>query len=41
MPGFSIGANVIIGACSQIRSHVPDNQIWYGSPAKFFKENHS
>jgi UDP-3-O-[3-hydroxymyristoyl] glucosamine N-acyltransferase len=41
MPGFSIGANVIIGACSQIRSHIPDNQIWYGSPATFFKMNHS
>lgn len=39
MPGFSIGNNCIIGACSQVRSHVPDNEIWYGSPAKFFKNN--
>jgi acetyltransferase-like isoleucine patch superfamily enzyme len=39
MPGFSIGKNCIIGACSQVRSDISDNQIWYGSPAKFFKEN--
>ena len=39
MPGFSIGKNCIIGACSQVRADVPDNQIWYGNPAKFFKEN--
>lgn len=39
MPGFSIGENSIIGACSQVRSEVGDNEIWYGSPAKFFKKN--
>lgn len=39
MPGFSIGKNSIIGACSQVRSEVGDNEVWYGSPAKFFKEN--
>jgi acetyltransferase-like isoleucine patch superfamily enzyme len=39
MPGFSIGDNSIIGACSQVRSDVPANEIWYGSPAKFFKRN--
>lgn len=39
MPGFSIGKNSIIGACSQIRSDVGENEIWYGSPAKFFKRN--
>lgn len=39
MPGFSIGDNSIIGACSQVRSDVPDNEIWYGSPAKFYKKN--
>tara|TARA_R110002096_G_scaffold425644_6_gene634489 strand:+ start:9398 stop:9862 length:465 start_codon:yes stop_codon:yes gene_type:complete len=38
MPGFSIGRNTIIGACSQVRSNVPDDEIWYGSPAKFFKK---
>jgi UDP-3-O-[3-hydroxymyristoyl] glucosamine N-acyltransferase len=39
MPGFSIGKSAIIGACSQVRSNVGDNEIWYGSPAKFFKRN--
>lgn len=39
MPGISIGSNSIIGACSQVRHHVGDNEIWYGSPAKFFKKN--
>jgi UDP-2-acetamido-3-amino-2,3-dideoxy-glucuronate N-acetyltransferase len=39
MPGFSIGENCIIGACSQVRSHVKDNEIWYGNPAKLFKKN--
>ncbi|MDB9774821.1 hypothetical protein OAB47_01155 [Vicingaceae bacterium] len=37
MPGFSIGENAIIGACSQVRSNVGDNEIWYGNPAKLFK----
>jgi UDP-3-O-[3-hydroxymyristoyl] glucosamine N-acyltransferase len=39
MPGFNIGKNCIIGACSQVRAHVNDNEIWYGSPAKFYKMN--
>lgn len=39
MPGFSIGNNSIIGACSQVRSNVGENEIWYGSPAKFYKKN--
>ncbi len=39
MPGCSIGHNSIIGACSQVRSDVGDNEIWYGNPAKFFKTN--
>jgi len=39
MPGFSIGKNAIIGACSQVRANVGDNEIWFGSPAKFYKMN--
>ena len=39
MPGKSIGKNCIIGACSMINSDIPDNQIWFGSPAKFYKDN--
>ena len=39
MPGFSIGKNSIIGACSQVRHQVGDDEIWYGNPAKFYKKN--
>ncbi len=39
MPGLSIGANVEIGSCSQVRHNVPDNEIWYGNPARFYKKN--
>ena len=39
MPGFSIGKNCIIGACSQVRHNIGDNEIWYGNPAKYFKMN--
>ncbi len=39
MPGFSIGKNSVIGACSQVRSEVGDNEVWFGNPAKFFKKN--
>lgn len=39
MPGFSIGENCIIGAYSQVRANIPDNEIWYGNPAKFHKKN--
>jgi UDP-2-acetamido-3-amino-2,3-dideoxy-glucuronate N-acetyltransferase len=37
MPSVTVGANSEIGACSQVRHDVPENEIWYGSPAKFFK----
>jgi acetyltransferase-like isoleucine patch superfamily enzyme len=37
MPGFSIGKNSVIGACSQVRSNVGNDEIWYGNPAKIFK----
>lgn len=39
MPGFSIGKNAIIGALSQVRSNVGDDEVWYGNPAKFFRKN--
>lgn len=39
MPNITVGINCEIGACSQVRSDVPDNEIWYGSPAKFYKKN--
>ena len=39
MPGVSVGVNSEIGACSQVRQDVPDNEVWYGNPAKFFKKS--
>ncbi|CAN7534203.1 hypothetical protein [Massilia sp. LjRoot122] len=39
MPGVTIGANAEIGACSQVRHDVPDNEVWYGSPAQFYRKN--
>src|SRR5690606_36390393 len=39
MPGFSIGKRAIIGACSQVRSEVGDDEIWYGNPAVFAKKH--
>lgn len=38
MPGINIGENSEIGACSQVRHDVPDNEVWYGNPASFFRE---
>jgi len=38
MPGVTIGKNSEIGAWSQVRHSVPDNEIWYGNPAKFYKK---
>lgn len=37
MPAVTVGENSEIGACSQVRKDVPDNEIWYGSPAKFYR----
>jgi sugar O-acyltransferase (sialic acid O-acetyltransferase NeuD family) len=34
---IKIGNNVIIGAGSVVTKDIPDNQIWYGVPAKFIK----
>jgi len=38
MPGVTIGKNSEIGACSQVRQDVPDNEVWYGNPAKFYRK---
>ena len=37
MPGVMVGENSVVGACSQVRKDIPDNEIWYGNPAKFYK----
>lgn len=38
MPNVSVGKNAEIGACSQVRHNVGDDEIWFGSPAKFFRK---
>lgn len=38
MPSVIIGENSEIGACSQVRHNVPDNEVWYGNPAQFYKK---
>jgi len=37
LPGVVIGENAFIGANSLVTKNVPDNEVWYGSPAKFIK----
>jgi len=37
--GVKIGDNVVTGAMAFINKDIPDNEIWIGSPAKFFKIN--
>jgi acetyltransferase-like isoleucine patch superfamily enzyme len=38
MPAVTIGENAEIGACSQVRKDVPDNEVWFGMPAKFYRK---
>lgn len=35
LPGITIGESAMIGAGSVITKNVPNNQLWYGNPAKF------
>ena len=37
MPGITVGRGSEIGASSQVRHSVPDGEVWYGTPAKFYK----
>lgn len=37
MPSVTIGSNSEIGACSQVRKDVPDDEVWFGIPAKFYR----
>jgi len=38
MPGVEIGKNSIIGANSLVNKNIPDNEVWFGSPAKFIRK---
>lgn len=37
LPGVTIGENAMIGAGSLVTKNVPPNEVWFGSPAKFYK----
>lgn len=34
-----IGKNVLIGMGSVVVNDIPDNEVWFGNPAKFIKKN--
>jgi acetyltransferase-like isoleucine patch superfamily enzyme len=36
--GITIGENAMIGAGSVITKNIPENELWYGNPAKFIKK---
>ena len=36
--GIEIGENSLIGAGSVVTKNIPNNQIWLGNPAKFYKK---
>jgi len=36
--GLTIGENAMIGAGSVVTKSIPDNELWYGNPAKFIRE---
>lgn len=36
--GHTIGKNVMIGAGSIVTKDIPDNELWFGTPAKFIRK---
>ncbi len=38
LPGVTIGEGSIVGAQSLVNRDIPPGEIWFGSPAKFFKK---
>jgi UDP-2-acetamido-3-amino-2,3-dideoxy-glucuronate N-acetyltransferase len=36
--GITVGENAMIGAGSLVTKDVPDNELWFGSPAKFIRK---
>lgn len=39
LPKIKIGKNCVIGAGSVVTKDIPDNQVWFGNPAKFVYNN--
>ncbi len=38
MPGVTIGEGVIVGAHSLVIKNIPDNELWFGVPARFVRK---
>ena len=38
LPGLIIGNNCIVGAGAVVTKSIPDNEIWKGNPARFYKK---
>lgn len=38
LPGVTIGENSMVGAGSVVTKDIPDNELWFGCPAKFKKK---
>lgn len=38
LPGITIGTNVVVGAGSVVTKSIPDNELWFGNPARFVKK---
>jgi acetyltransferase-like isoleucine patch superfamily enzyme len=38
LKGVTIGEEAVVGACSVVRSDVPDGQVWAGNPAAFVRD---
>lgn len=36
--GITIGENAMVGAGSLVTKNVPDNELWFGNPAKFIRK---
>lgn len=38
MPGVEIGEKARVGANSYVNRNIPPNEVWFGSPARFYKK---
>lgn len=37
LPGITIGINAVVGAGSVVTKSIPDNEQWFGNPARFIR----
>ena len=38
LPGITIGVNAVVGAGSVVTKSIPDNELWFGNPARFVRK---